>query len=75
MIDYQEIFSRRLRKTMQQQGVTIKRLSEQTGIARKTLYAYRMGIRGPGMLALIAIANALGKDLDWLCGMSVKEGE
>ena len=73
MVNHQDIFRKRFGYALEKREVDIKELAEKTGLARKTLYAYRLGDRIPTFDNLITIGKALNISLDWLCGMRVKE--
>lgn len=73
MIDYQEIFGRRLKKAMEVRELKVRELGKLTGIKIKTLYSYGRGERPPSYHNLVAIGKALHVSLDWLCGMKLKE--
>lgn len=73
MIDYQEIFGRRLKRALEIREVDVKELNRRTGIPAKTLYFYGRGERAPSYHNLVAIGKALHVSLDWLCGMRLRE--
>ena len=73
MLNYQDIFGRRLQYAMKKRGVTVKELSQRSGVGLKSIYGYTNGDKGPSLVKLVAIGKALHVSLDWLCGMRVKE--
>ena len=73
MVNHQDIFSRRFAYALEKRGIDIAGLAQKTGLARKTLYAYRLGDRIPTFDNLVLIGKTLHVSLDWLCGMRVKE--
>jgi len=75
MLDYQDIFGQRLQYAMKKRGVTVKELSQKSGVGLKSIYGYTNGDKGPSLVKLVAIGKALHVSLDWLCGMRVKEDE
>lgn len=67
-LDYDEIFSRRLRGIMEARLITQRELSEKTGIAQVTINKYLNGHLNPSHSNAMKIADALGcniKDLSY----------
>ena len=73
MIDYQEVFGKRLDRALEIRDVDIKGLHKLTGIPASMLYSYRRGDKPPTYHNLVTIGKALHVSLDWLCGMRIKE--
>ena len=58
--------TKRLNESVEKSGLTLKELSEQTGISVRTLKDYLAGKRYPKMKSLSQIRKVLGVSFDYL---------
>lgn len=67
-------FGDRLRRLLQEKGMSVTELAEASGVNRNTLYSYlRRNTRKPDPVVLEKIAPVLGTSVVSLLGMKVKE--
>lgn len=62
------IIADRLRMARFGRGLSQARLAKLSGVNINSIFIYEAGKTIPGMLNLIALADALEVSLDWLCG-------
>ena len=75
-----DTFKDRLRKAMNNKGISVNELSEKTGLNTTTIYLYLKPYkykRGSclGANNLEALADVLGVSMDWLWGRDTEEGD
>ena len=59
----------RLRNIRQQRGLTIKEVSERSGISYRTIQSYELKDRKPAIIdTLISLSRSLGVSVDYLIG-------
>ena len=68
-----ETFGQRLMKARKARGLSIRQLSEKTGIGHVTLASYEIEEHEPRLFYLVCIADALEVSIDWLAGRSEVE--
>lgn len=64
-----------LRLILEERGVSFRHISDETGVARVTLYSIANGQRSGNITTLIAIADYLDISLDVLVGREPYEGQ
>lgn len=67
-------FGERMRKARQDMEMTQADLAEKLGITHTAVVRFERGDKMPGMLTAVAIAQLLGQSLDYLVGLTEKEG-
>ncbi|MES2334512.1 MAG: helix-turn-helix transcriptional regulator [Pseudomonadota bacterium] len=67
-----DLLVQRLHSLAVQRGLTIKDMAQMCGVPKSSLEGYMRlkNAKRPGVDALIAIADAMGVSIDWLCGRS-----
>lgn len=66
-----EEFYSRLRHIRQQQNLSIKQLSEMSGLSYRTIQSYELKDRTPAIIdTLITLSRCLGVSVDYLIGIS-----
>lgn len=64
-----ELFRTRLKEARKEQGMSRDKLSELSGISKKTIVNVENVKHLPYLHTAIALADALNVSLDWLCGI------
>ena len=65
-------FSVRLRIARKKTDMTVRKLSELSGVSMISIYLYEEGRSYPSFFSAALLASALGVSLDWLAGVGVK---
>ncbi len=65
-----KIFGERLQRVRKNHGWTKQALAEMVGVSDVAIGYFEHGKRWPAVPTLIALAEALGCSLDWLCGLT-----
>ena len=64
-----------LRLILEERGVSFRQISDETGVARVTLYSIANGSRSGNVTTLLAIADYLDISLDVLVGREPYKGQ
>ena len=67
-------FAERLKRAMRDKGMSVKQLSDKSGVASHTIYAYmnpdsyKWNARNPTMINFESLCDVLEVSMDWLWG-------
>lgn len=65
-----DTFGKRLKKARMEKKMSIRQLSERTGINHVTLFSYEIEEHEPRLFFLVCLADVLDVSIDWLAGRS-----
>ena len=68
-------YSENLRNLRQKRGITVRELSGLAGIGSATISAIEHRRHGPGLVAALMIAEALGEDISDMCNKELWHGK
>ena len=71
---YTEVFPSRLRKARQGYGYTQEQMAQLLNIKQGAYTRYETGLREPNYEILATIAVELNTSIDWLLGITIKDG-
>ena len=63
-----ETFGKRLRQAREAKRMSIKMLSQKSGVSVSMIYSNEKGEVHPNLYTAVAVADVLGVSLDWLAG-------
>ena len=62
-------FGETLSELLQERGISVKKLAEETGIRKSNIYYYMRGERLPSVQSVVALADFFGCSVDFLLGL------